>query len=623
MEDDKMDVDNDEDDEDDAEVNDEDDVEVVHPYEEADPLNRPPPDSNMETVFARATAPVTSSTLQPLPLIRSGPLVCNMEVLRSKVKTLDKQMYDRVYGIVTSSHWAFKVRKHMLHEMHCITKRYLMIPNYRSCLRFPDDHTWRLEMLVPLIRPICGDDTVAPRGPTPFEQVDPHADALLDLESFETSGNTGGNGDQGRAPPVRECTYTGFVKCNPTTFRRNDGAVELCHWFESTESVISISECTKRNKRGRNAMGQAYAMRDAKQNPGPNVVTSTFLLNNRYARVLFDSGSDKSFLNTSFCHLVDVDSVRQNTSYEVELADQRIVSTNTVLRDCILNLVDHLFKIDLMPIELGTFYVIIGTDWLVERDAVIVYGMKVVHIPHNNKTLVVKGDGIASRLKVISCIKARKYIKRGSQLFLAQVTKKELTKKRLQDVPVIRDFPEVFPDDFPGLPPPRQVKFRIELVLKAAPVARAPYRLAPSEMKELSDQLKELSEKGFIRPISSPWELLCSSVYSKIDLQSGYHQFRIREGDTPITAFWTRYGHYEFQVMPFGLNNAHAVFIDLMNQVCKPYLDKFVIVFIDDILIYSKNKEEHREHLRIILELLKKEQLYAKFSKCDFWLESV
>ncbi|GKE68174.1 putative reverse transcriptase domain-containing protein [Tanacetum coccineum] len=114
-----------------------------------------------------------------------------------------------------------------------------------------------------------------------------------------------------------------------------------------------------------------------------------------------------------------------------------------------------------------------------------------------------------------------------------------------------------------------------------------------------------------------------SSVYSKIDLRTGYHQLRIREEDIPITAFRTRYGHYEFQVMPFGLTNAPAVFMDLMNRVCKPYLDKFMIVFIDDILIYSKNKDEHKEHLKAILELLKKEKLYAKFSKCDFWLESV
>nr|GEW91488.1 putative reverse transcriptase domain-containing protein [Tanacetum cinerariifolium] len=189
----------------------------------------------------------------------------------------------------------------------------------------------------------------------------------------------------------------------------------------------------------------------------------------------------------------------------------------------------------------------------------------------------------------------------------------------------------------PGPPPgPQQVEFHIDLIPGAAPVARAPYRLAPSKMNELPEQLRELSKKGFIRPSSSPWnryplpriddlfdQLQGSSVYSKIDLRFGYHQLRIREKDIPITAFRTRYGHYEFQVMPFGLTNAPAVFMDLINRVCKSYHDKFVIVSIDDILIYSKNKEEHGEHLKTILNLLRSEKLYAKFTKCDFWLNSV
>ncbi|GJT56214.1 putative reverse transcriptase domain-containing protein [Tanacetum coccineum] len=175
--------------------------------------------------------------------------------------------------------------------------------------------------------------------------------------------------------------------------------------------------------------------------------------------------------------------------------------------------------------------------------------------------------------------------------------------KRLEDVPIVRDFPEVFLEDLSGIPSARQVEFQIDLIPGAAPVAQVPYRLAPSEVKELSDQLKELSDKGFIRP--------------------SYHQLRVREEDISKMAFKTRYGHYEFQVMPFGLTNAPTVFMDLMNRVCKPFLDKFVIVFIDDILIYSKNKKEHEEHLKAVLELLKKEKLYAKFSKCEFWIPKV
>ncbi|GJT53881.1 putative reverse transcriptase domain-containing protein [Tanacetum coccineum] len=260
-------------------------------------------------------------------------------------------------------------------------------------------------------------------------------------------------------------------------------------------------------------------------------------------------------------------------------------------------------------------------------------------------------------------------MEKGFPIFLAHVTAKEVEdkseKKRLENVPIVQDFPEVFPEDLLSLPLTRQVEFQIDLVPGAAPVARAPYRLAPSEMKELSEQLKELSDKGFIRPSSSPWgapvlfvkkkdgsfrmcidyrelnkltvknryplpriddlfdQLQGLSVYLKIDLRSAYHQLRVREEDIPKTAFRTRYSHYEFQVMPFGLTNAPAVFMDLMNRVYKPYLDKFVIVFIDDILIYSKNKHEHEEHLRLILELLKKEELYAKFSKCEFWIPKV
>ncbi|GJZ10604.1 putative reverse transcriptase domain-containing protein [Tanacetum coccineum] len=212
--------------------------------------------------------------------------------------------------------------------------------------------------------------------------------------------------------------------------------------------------------------------------------------------------------------------------------------------------------------------------------------------------------------------KRLKYIQKGCQVYLAQVTSKKAEDKskvkRLEDVPIVQEFPEVFPEDLPGLPRARQVEFQIDLVLGAAP---------------------ELSDRGFIRPSSSPWGAPVLFVKKKdgsfrmciatIDLRSGYHQLRVHEEDIPKTAFRTCYRHYEFQVMPFGLTNALAVFIDLMNRVCKPYLDRFIIVFIDDILIYSKSRKEHEGHLKLILKLLKEEELYDKFSKYEFWLSKL
>ncbi|GJU53779.1 putative reverse transcriptase domain-containing protein [Tanacetum coccineum] len=337
---------------------------------------------------------------------------------------------------------------------------------------------------------------------------------------------------------------------------------------------------------GNEATTKAYAIGGRGTNPDSNVITGMFLLNNCYASMLFDSGVDRSFVSSTFSALLDVAPSTLDTSYAIVLADERILETNVVLRGCTLGLLGHPFDIDLMPVELGSFDIIIGMDWLAKYHALIVYDEKVVRIPYGDEVLIIQGDNCDGR---------------------------------------------IFLKDLPGLPPAQQFEFQIDLVPGAAPIARAPYRLAPAEMQELSTQLRELSDRGFIRPSSSPWGAPVlfvkkkdgSRVYSKIDLRSGYHQLRVREEDIPKTAFRTRYGHYEFQVMPFGLTNAPAVFMDLMNQVCKLYLDRFVIVFIDDILIYSKSRKEHEGHLKLILKLLKEEELYAKFSKCEFWLSKV
>ncbi|GJV22676.1 putative ribonuclease H-like domain-containing protein [Tanacetum coccineum] len=336
---------------------------------------------------------------------------------------------------------------------------------------------------------------------------------------------------------------------------------------------------------------KAYAIGGGDANPGSNVVTGTFLLNNHYASVLFDSGADRSFVSTTFGTLLDIIPDTLDVSYAIELADERIAKTNTVLRGYTIGLLGHLFNIDLMPIELGSFDFIIGMDWLANNHTVIVCDEKIVRIPFGDEILIVQGDRSdkkkKSMLSIILCTKTQKYIERGCQVFLAQVTKKEdevkSQEKRLEDVPIVWKFPKVFPEDLPRLPPARQVEFQIDLV-------------------------PELSDKGFIRPSYSPWEdpvlfvkkkdgslrmcidyrklnkltvknqyplpriddlfdqLQGLSVYSKIDLRFGYHQLRVRDEDIPKMAFRTRYGHYEFQVMPFGLTNAPAAAFQTLKQ---------------------------------------------------------
>ncbi|GJZ15468.1 putative reverse transcriptase domain-containing protein [Tanacetum coccineum] len=360
---------------------------------------------------------------------------------------------------------------------------------------------------------------------------------------------------------ARDCRST--ANANNANHQRGTGSGQKPTCFECGVQGHFKRECPKlknNNNRGNqvgggNAPAKVYAVGHAGTNPDSNVVTGTFLLNNRYASILFDTGADRSFVSTAFSSQIDITPTALDHYYDVKLADGRIIRLNTILRGCTLNILNHPFNINLMPVELGSFDAIIGMDWLAKYQAIIVCAEKIVRIPWGNETLIVHGDGS----------------NRGHEaLFLAHVTTKEVEdkseKKRLEDVPIVRDFPESGALSF-----------------------------GTSEMKELSEQLKELSDKGFIRPSFHPWG----------------------------TPFRTRYGHYELQVMPFGLTNAPAVFMDLMNRVFKPYLDKFVIVFIDDILIYSKKKQEHKDHLKLILELLKKEELYAKFSKCEFLIPKV
>ncbi|GJX25998.1 putative reverse transcriptase domain-containing protein [Tanacetum coccineum] len=447
----------------------------------------------------------------------------------------------------------------------------------------------------------------------------------VQLPPHRAINNNNNNNKNQNTGAYYECGNTGYIKKN----------------------FLKLKNHGNGNRNGI-TQGRAYALGGTNASPDSNIIKGIFLLNNRYATILFDTGADRSFVSTTFSALINITPTTLENCYSVELADGKIIGVSTIIQGCTLNFMNHPFNIDLMLVPLGSFDVIIAMDWLTKYHGVIIYDKKIVRVPFEREMLIFQGNGNnqreESRLNIISCTKTQEYLSKGCDVFLANITTKEAKDKsegkRLEDVPIVRDFPEVFPEDLLGIPPARQVEFQIDLV-------------------------PELSEKRFIRPISSPWgalvlfvkkkdgsfrmcidyrelnkltvknryplpriddlfdQLQGSSVYLKIDLRSGYHQLRVREEDILKIAFKTRYGHYKFQVMPFGLTNAPAVFMYLMNRVCKPYLDKFVIVFIDDILIYSKNKEEHEGNLKLILELLKKEELYAKFTKCEFWIPKV
>ncbi|WVZ76613.1 hypothetical protein U9M48_024576 [Paspalum notatum var. saurae] len=290
--------------------------------------------------------------------------------------------------------------------------------------------------------------------------------------------------------------------------------------------------------------------------------------------------------------------------------------------------------------------IILGMNWMTENDAVLNIGSRTMQLKSNV-------NGKILRVRMLD----QKNIE-------PTVNATEI--KEIKKILVVCDFSDVFPEEFPRLPPGRDVEFKIDLIPGTAPISRRPYRMAPNELKELKTQLQEQLDKGFIRPSSSPWgcpalfvekkdqggkrlcvdyqplnavmvknkyplphidilfdQLVGARVFSKIDLRSGYYQIKIREEDIPKTAFSTRYGLYEYLIMSFGLTNALAFFMCMMNSVFMNELDKFVVVFLDDILIYSKDEKEHKEHLRIVLTRLREHKLYAKFSKCAFWLKEV
>jgi hypothetical protein len=369
---------------------------------------------------------------------------------------------------------------------------------------------------------------------------------------------------------------------------------------------------------------------------GAPIMTGTFTIHHQPAVILFDSGATHSFISPTFGTKVDLDFYHTKGTYMITTPGGK-TALNQICRDVPIQMGSNLIRIDLILLNLEGMDILLGMDWMTRHQVSLDISSRAVEIDSPNyKTTILY-------------LLQREYI--NCYVYAIEGIK-------LEDIPVVCKYLNVFPDDLPGMPPDRDIEFIIELQPGIDPISKRPYRMPPNELAELKVQLQDLLDKGFIRPSASPWgcpalfvkkkdQRLCvdyrslnavtiknkyplpridilfnqlagAKVFSKIDLRSGYHQIKIKPNDILKTAFSTRYGLYEYLVMSFGLTNAPAYFRYLMNSVFMLELDKFILVFIDDILIYSKNLEDHARHLHIILQRLREHHLYAKFSKCEF-----
>ncbi|KAA0051239.1 ty3-gypsy retrotransposon protein [Cucumis melo var. makuwa] len=393
--------------------------------------------------------------------------------------------------------------------------------------------------------------------------------------------------------------------------------------------------------------GKVFATNKTEAERAGTVVTGMLLVLGHYALVLFDSGSSHSFISSAFVLHARLEVEPLYHVLLVSTPSGESMLSKEKVKACQIEIAGHVIEVTLLVLDMHDFDVILGMDWLAANHASIDCSRKEVAFnPPLMTSFKFKGEGSRSLPKVISAMRAGKLLSQGTWSILANVVDTREVDVSLSSEPVVMDYSDVFPKELRGLPPHREIEFAIKLEPGTVPISRAPYRMALTKLKELKVQLQELLDKGFIRRSVSPWgapvlfvkkkdgsmrscidyrelnkvtvknkyplsriddlfdQLQGATVFSKIDLRSGYHQLRIKDSDVPKTAFRSRYGHYEFIVMSFGLTNAPTMFMDLMNRVFKEFLDTFVIVFIDDILIYSKTEAEHEEHLRMQVSFL-------------------
>jgi hypothetical protein len=376
---------------------------------------------------------------------------------------------------------------------------------------------------------------------------------------------------------------------------------------------------------------------------GAPVMTGIFSVFNQPALISFDSGASHSFISQKFSAKCQLPFYHTKGSFMITTPGGKI-ATNQLNRNVPISMGSRIFKTTLLILGLEGMDIILGADWMTQHRVVLDVAARALEIRSpTSEDLVLY---LPCQDSTQSCVFA-------------------MMESPVKKILVVCEYADVFSNELPGMPPDRDIEFAIELQPGTTPISKRPYRMPPAELAEFMKQLQELLDKGFIRPSTLPWgcpalfvkkkdeilrfcidyrplnvvtiknkyplpridvlfdQLVGVKVFSKIDLRSNYHQIKIRASDIPKTAFSTRYGLYEFLVMSFGLTNAPAYFMYLMNSVLMPELDKFVVVFIDDILVYSKNEEEHAGHLHVVLQHLREHCLYAKLSKCDFWLKEI
>ncbi|XP_027913892.1 uncharacterized protein LOC114173604 [Vigna unguiculata] len=468
------------------------------------------------------------------------------------------------------------------------------------------------------------------QGPTCYQCGGSH----LKRNCPQITGGVGGSGDR------RKC----FICDKPGHFANN------CPEKKS----IGVKKPTTSPAERAKAAGRVFAMTSTEATQSGNLILEPCVLIGQSVLVLFDSGATHSFISNACVGRLNLEKRDLGCELLVSTPSSGQVATSSVCVECVMEVAGRRFKVNLVCLPLEGLDVILGMDWLSNNHVIIDCGRRSLVFP--------KQEG----LELISTQEAVRALQEGATCFMVMAKpEKKSALEMIQNIPIVNEYADVFPDEVPGLPPSRDIDFSIDLVPGAGPVSMTPDRMAPAELTKLKKQIEDLLEKKFIRPSASPWgapvllvkkkdgssrlcvdyrqlnkltiknkyplpriddlldQLKGAGIFSKIDLRSGYHQILVKPEDVQKTAFRSRYGHYEYVVTPFGVTNAPAIFMDYMNRIFRPWLDKFVVVFIDDILIYLKTREEHVDHLRVVLTILRDHQLYGKLSKCEFWLDEV